>query len=314
MLQDDRVLVGYDHADDAAVYELDDGSLLVQTVDFFTPVVDDAYDYGRVAAANSLSDIYAMGAKPIFALAVVAFPIKKYPADILADILRGGYEKAHEAGAPVVGGHSIDDNEPKFGLVVSGLTRRRNLMTNSGSRPGDLLLLTKPLGSGLYTTAIKQGKASEQMVRAVVAVMSKLNRDASEAAVSCGIRGCTDVTGYGLLGHLHELMEASGTSALLTAEQVPTMPGLDDLIQKGALPGGTIANLEYSSEFVDWHKDIDDTTKLILADAQTSGGLLISCPPAQLAALQGELARRGVTAPIIGAVFDGPEGSIAVVP
>lgn len=314
MYKHKKVLYGFEQADDAGVYLLDDGNCLIQTVDFFTPIVDDPYDFGKIAAANSLSDIYAMGGRPISALSIVAFPISKLGPDILAQILKGGIDKAHEADVPIIGGHSIDDAEPKFGLMVNGIATRDQIVTKKGAQPGDILLLTKPLGSGIYTTALKQGKATVEMSRAVVEIMSRLNRGAGEAMVEVGVNACTDISGFGLLGHLHEMMEASDTAAMITASQIPTLPDLEDMAFKGAVAGGSLANLRFAEEFVDWQKGIGELTKIVIADAQTSGGLLIACPAKKQQALDKALAKRGVHGETIGVVFDGPTGSIAVVP
>lgn len=313
-MEHDRVLVDFNGADDAGVYLLDDGTCLIQTVDFFTPVVDGAYDYGRIAAANALSDVYAMGGRPICALGIAAWPIGKYGPDLLGEIMRGGQEVCAEAGVPIIGGHSIDDAEPKYGLVVSGIAKREDLVSNAGSRPGDMLVLTKPLGSGIYTTAIKQEKGNEEMERVVIAIMSQLNSAASEAMVSVGVNACTDVTGYGLLGHLHEMMSASGTAAMLTANEVPKLPDLEDLIMKGAVPGGSMGNLRHADSFADWHESIGELQRIVLADAQTSGGLLISCPPGRIEALKAAMKERGARGAVIGVVFDGPAGAVSIAP
>jgi selenide,water dikinase len=293
---------------------MDDGeTCLVHTVDFFTPVVDDPYDYGRISAANSLSDIYAMGARPLSALSIVAFPIGKLGPDVLAEIMQGALSVTGKAGIPVIGGHSIDDAEPKFGLAVTGMVKRDNIVSNAGARPGDVLLLTKPLGSGIYTTAIKQEKLAEEKMKAVVGVMTTLNKKASEAMVSVGVNAATDVTGFGMIGHLREMMLASGVSAMVTAEQVPCLPDLEDLIMDGCVPGGTANNLAFANNFVDWSGPVSEPLRYILCDAQTSGGLIISCPPHKREELQEELRRQGLSAPAIGVVFDGPAGALAVV-
>ena len=314
MLKDANVLVGFNGADDAGVYDLGDGRCLIQTVDFFTPVVDDPFDYGMIAAANSISDVYAMGGKPICAMGIVAWPIGKHGHEAMAEILKGGYEKAAEAGVPVIGGHSIDDAEPKFGLAVSGIVEKDNLVTNAGARPGDVLMLTKPIGSGIYTTALKQEKASEQQVKVVTEVMGMLNKNACEAMVEVGVNGCTDVTGYGLLGHLNEMMLASNAAAIVNMNQIPFLPDLEDLAMAGAVPGGTINNLNYADNFTDWNGDFGELTKMKLVDAQTSGGLLISCPAEKVKEIQLTFKAKGVRAPAIGVVFDGPAGAIIVSP
>jgi selenide,water dikinase len=313
-IEHERVLADFRGAEDAGVYILDDGTCLIQTLDFFTPIVDDPFDYGRIAAANALSDVYAMGGKPISALSIVAWSIEKLGHGPLVQVLNGAQEVCNSAGVPIIGGHSIDDREPKFGLVVIGTARQDELINNGGARPGDMLILTKPLGSGIYTTAMKQGKATDQMAKAVIAVMTRLNKDAAEAMQEAGVNAATDVTGYGLIGHLHEMMAASGVSAILTSSQVPTLPDLEDLALKGAVPGGTIANLNHTESYADWHESIGELRKFVLTDAQTSGGLLISCPPAQYPALKKAFDRRQMKPDVIGAVFDGPAGSVSVVP
>lgn len=313
-VKDERVLIGYDTADDAGVYLFDNGICVIQTVDFFAPVVDDPEDYGRIAAANALSDIYAMGGTPIYALSVVCFPIEKLGRDVLADILRGAQRKAAEAGVSIIGGHSVNDSEPKFGLSVTGLSTVNKLVTNSGARPGDVLLLTKPLGSGIITTALKQGKAAPQQVEAAVEMMSGLNKDASEVMVEVGVHACTDVTGFGLIGHMQEMLKAGRVAAIVTEGEVPRLPGLRDLALAGAVPGGTMANMRFVEAQTDWHPSIDELDRVILCDAQTSGGLLISCPPDRVDQLREALGERGVDAPVIGVVFDGPAGAIVVVP
>ena len=313
-MADENVLVGYDTTDDAGVYLLDEGKCLVQTTDFFPPVVDDPKTFGRIAAANSISDIYAMGARPLFALAVVCFPIGKLGSEVLAEIMLGGQEKAGEAGISIIGGHSVDDAEPKFGLVVTGIVDKDKLVRNDGAHPGDLLMLTKPIGSGIYTTALKQGKASQQEEGLVVDVMSGLNKAASEAMIEVGVNACTDITGYGLLGHLVEMLEASAAAAIVVDGEVPRLPGLRKMTLEGAVPGGTMMNLRFVEEHADWHPSLDEISRVILCDAQTSGGLLVSCSPDKREAYQSACKKRGVEAPIIGVVFDGPAGAIGVVP
>lgn len=308
------MLIGYNNADDAGVYLLNDGTCLIQTVDFFAPVVDDPEEFGRIAAANALSDVYAMGGKPLFALSVVGFPIGKLGTDVLSAILRGGQEKANEAGVPIIGGHSVNDQEPKYGLVVTGTTIVNELITNSGAQPGDVLLLTKPIGSGIITTALKQGKADNDAERAVIEVMTSLNSAASETMVKVGVSACTDISGFGLLGHLREMLEASGLSAIVVAGEVPQLPGLRELALAGAVPGGSMNNLRHVEEKADWHLDIDEISRIILCDAQTSGGLLIACPPGKVDLLRAGLSERGVNAPVIGVLFDGPAGAIGIVP
>ena len=279
MISDERVIVGFNGHDDAAVVRLDDGKLLVQTVDFFTPIVDDPYQFGQIAAANSLSDIYAMGAKPIFALNIVGFPINDLPNEMLTTILQGGADKAKEAGIPTVGGHSVDDKEPKYGLVVTGEVEEKNIVTNKSATPGDVLVLTKPLGTGIIATAIKKGVVKNDVIRAAVESMSALNELASKIMVELGVKTATDVSGFGLLGHLNEICEASKVSAEIKYDDLPLLPGVNKLASDGIISGGTKRNLSFAKSFTKFLEDRTKIEKLITSDAQTSGGLLISLPP-----------------------------------
>ncbi len=290
------MIVGTSTRDDAAVYRLNGETALVQSVDVFTPVVDDPYTFGRVAAANSLSDIYAMGARPILALSVIAFPVDKLPISDMREILRGGIDKAREAGIEVVGGHSLEDNEPKFGLSVTGLVHPERILRNSSAQPGDVLVLTKPLGSGVLTHAIKKGQATEEEIREVVEIMTRLNRDACEVMVEVGVSACTDVTGFGLLGHLIEMLQGSGVCARIRAETVPVLPTVRSRVEEGIYPGGTKKNLAYYGKYVDWEEGVEDADRLVLADSQTSGGLLIAVPKAREDELKKGLRDRGVAA------------------
>jgi selenide,water dikinase len=323
-VEDPAVLVDASSADDAAVYRLDDRRALVVTADFFTPIVDDPYDYGRIAAANALSDVYAMGARPLFALNLVGFPRDLLDRGILERILRGGGAVVREAGAAIVGGHSIDDPEPKYGLVVVGEVAPDAVIRNGGAQVGDALVLTKPLGTGVIATAIKAGVAPREAVEAAVRSMTTLNRAASEAMVRRGAHACTDVTGYGLLGHLREMAVASGVSARIDAATVPLLPGLGPLVSGGHVPGGTHRNLEDLAGSVEWD-DCDAATRTVLADAQTSGGLLIAIPSDRAAELVAELGEQDATgagdrgdpaspaAPaIIGRIEGGVAGALAV--
>jgi selenide,water dikinase len=295
---DPNVLVGSDTADDAAVYRLSDSVAIVSTADFFTPIVDDPYDFGRIAATNALSDVYAMGGTPLTALNLVAFPLAELGREVLREILRGGSDACAAAGVAVVGGHSIDDAEPKFGLAVTGTVHPEAVIRNSTARPGDALFLTKPIGGGLATTALKRGLADEQLVKETVSVMTELNRDAALAAV--GASAMTDVTGFGLLGHLHELVDASGVAAELDAGAVPSIPGVMELLELDEPPvaGGTRRNREWVEDFVDWDDSVPESLRWLLCDAMTSGGLLIAAP-------EGPGTR-------IGRVVDGPAGRISV--
>jgi selenide,water dikinase len=251
----------------------------VQTVDFFTPIVDDPYQFGQIAAANSLSDIYAMGAKPIFALNIVGFPINDLPKKMLTTILQGGADKAKEAGIPTVGGHSVDDKEPKYGLVVTGEVEEKNIVTNKSATPGDVLVLTKPLGTGIIATAIKKGVVKNDVIRTAVESMSALNDLASKIMVELGVKTATDVSGFGLLGHLNEICEASKVSAEIKYDDLPLLPGVNKLASDGIIPGGTKRNLSFAESFTQFLEDQTKIEKLITSDAQTSGGLLISLPP-----------------------------------
>jgi selenide,water dikinase len=302
---DPNVLVGFDTADDAGVYKLRDDLALVQTVDFFTPIVDDPFDFGRVAAANALSDIYAMGATPVSALNLVAFSLDQLGPEVLTQILRGGAEIATEAGVAIVGGHSIDDAEPKYGLAVTGIVHPDELLTNAGGQAGDALVLTKPLGAGAVSTAIKRGIPAP--LAEAVKVMTTLNRDASLAARSAGAHGLTDVTGFGLLGHLHELALASGVAAEVDSQAVPAIDGVPELLaapDESAIAGGTRRNRAHAAEFTTWSELVPEWRRWLVCDAMTSGGLLAAAPPARAAEIPG--AR-------IGQLVEGAPGTITVV-
>ncbi len=308
--EDPRVLV--DAGDDAAVYRLDDGRALVVTLDFFTPIVDDPYDFGRIAAANALSDVYAMGGQPLFALNLLSFPRKLLPDGLAEEIIRGGAEKAREAGIPVVGGHSIDDAEPKYGMVAVGEVDPGRMLSIDRARPEDDLVLTKPLGSGIVATAVKAGACPDEVVSGAVSNMAHLNRAAAEAALAAGARAATDVTGYGLTGHLGNMARASGVSACIDAARVPILPGVRSLAEAGHVPGGTRRNQEDSAGSVRYEGAVDETTRILLADAQTSGGLLIACPRDRSQALLAELDARKETGRIVGRVLDGTAGRMFV--
>lgn len=273
---DANILVGTSTADDAAAYRIDDERAIVQTLDFITPIVDDPFDYGRIAAANSISDVYAMGGRPLFALNIVCFPSKKISMDILGRILQGGSETAHEAGIEVVGGHSVDDNEPKYGLVVTGMVHPDKILTNAGAKPGDSLVLTKPLGSGILTTGLKKGRLSEKGEKNVVDVMATLNKNAAEALEGLQVNALTDITGFGLLGHLLEMAEGSKTTARVFGSQVPFLDEVSELVTDNVYPGGAKRNLNRVDPAVAWNSGITDQMKIMLSDPQTSGGLLIS--------------------------------------
>ena len=302
--------MGFATADDAAVYRLNAREAVVSTVDFFPPVVDDPFAYGQIAAANALSDVWAMGARPLFALNLVAFPTQALPVETLARILEGGQSKADEAGIPILGGHSVDDPEPKYGMAVTGVVHPRRILTNAGGRPGDVLLLTKPLGSGIATTAIKRGIASPELEANVVELMSRLNRDAGEVFASgkFPVHALTDVTGFGLLGHLAEMALGAKLRARLFLEQVPILAGVPALAEQGVVPGGTTANLEHFGAHVRFPDGLPDPIRWVLADAQTNGGLLAAIPRAALPKAERALARARVDAAIIGELLRGRAG------
>jgi selenide,water dikinase len=311
-VDDPRALVDASTGDDAAVYRLSEDRALVVTTDFFTPVVDDAFDFGRIAAANALSDVYAMGAKPIFALNLLAFPRKLLGEGLAAEIVRGGGEICREAGIAVLGGHSIDDPEPKFGMVAVGEAHPERLITLRGALPGDRLVLTKAIGTGVISTAIKAGVADDATVAAAVASMVTLNR-ASEVMLEHGVRGGTDVTGYGLLGHLRNLLRASRLGAQVSAAGVPLLPGALDLVRAGHIAGGTKRNLTDLAPDVAWRGSVDEPTRTLLADAQTSGGLLMAVPEHRLDALLKDLEGRTPALAVIGRLKEGPVARIEVV-
>lgn len=276
---DASLLVGDNPADDAAIYRMRDDLALVQTVDFFTPVVDDPFTYGMIAVANSLSDVYAMGGEPRIGLNIVCFPMQSLPASALADILRGGAAMAATAGVTIVGGHTVEDLEPKYGLAVTGTVHPERYVSARGARPGDVLVLTKPLGTGVVTTALKAGEAAKSHVEAAVRWMTALNRDAARAMVRAGAHAATDITGFGLLGHLLEMCEASDVSAVVNASAVPLLPGALEYARQGTVPGGSHTNLSYLKDRVEIPGALDSAVATLLTDAQTSGGLLVSLPP-----------------------------------
>ena len=297
-----QLLVGTSTSDDAAVYRLSEDLAIVMTVDFFPPIVDDPFTFGEIAAANSLSDVYAMGAKPIAALNIVGFP-SDLDMSILGEIMKGGASKALEAGIVIVGGHTVADAEPKYGLSVTGLVRPGEQITNAGAHPQDILIITKPIGTGIITTAGKQGIAPESVLSEAVSVMATLNRNAAESMIEIGVNACSDVTGFGLLGHLREMVEGAKVSAHLNLSKVPVIPGTLELLSKGIAPGGTERNLDSIMKVTTWDTEISDSDKLLLSDAQTSGGLLISVDQTKVNDLLGKLTANGVNdARIIGEI------------
>jgi selenide, water dikinase len=308
---DPNVLVGHATSDDAGVYRISAELALVQTVDFFTPVVDDPYDFGRIAAANALSDVYAMGGTPVTALNVAAFPVEELGTEILARILEGGAAVAAEAGVVILGGHTIKDDEPKYGLAVTGTIRPGEVVTNAGARPGDLLLLSKRVGTGILTTARKRDVIGDTALAPAIEEMARLNDRAARAMLAHGVHGATDVTGYGLVGHGGEMARASGVALAIDAARVPLFDGVLALIEAGAVPGGTRDNLAEHARFTTYAETVDEAHRIVLSDAQTSGGLLMAIPREGAQRVLGDLADLG-SAAIVGEVLDGPPGAVIV--
>lgn len=312
VLDDVHTLIGPENADDAAVYQIDEAHALVKTVDFFTPVVDDPWWFGAIAAANALSDIYAMGAKPLFGLNIAGFPSGRLPLTILEQILKGAADKCREAGIPILGGHTIDDNEPKFGLVVTGMVHPDKILTNKGALPGDCLILTKPLGTGIIATGIKNGLVSGEMIMKTMELMAALNAKASAIIQSHGARACTDITGFGLLGHLGEMTRASRVGAEIMLPDIPVLEEAMRLINLDIVPGGTKNNMDFTAPFVVYPENISPAEKIILNDAQTSGGLLAAVPENHAKKTIDEMNRSGISAAIIGKTVTGDSGRIIV--
>jgi selenide,water dikinase len=293
-IENQNLLVGLDTSDDAAVYKLNDSQAVILTLDFFTPVADDPYTFGQIAAANALSDIYAMGGSPLAALNIACFPECLAP-QILREIIRGGAEKVQEAGAIVVGGHTVEDKEPKYGLSVLGLIHPEKVITNSGAKAGDYLVLTKPLGSGIINTAFKGGMVSEDAYRKSVQVMSYLNKDAGQAMLKVGVSGCTDITGFGFLGHASEMAAASCVTLEIWSDKLPLMEESLELAKMGMIPAGAYRNKEFLQGKVKWSQGIPPEIQDILYDPQTSGGLLIALPECKVNRLLEELAQINLT-------------------
>ncbi|WP_439622382.1 selenide, water dikinase SelD [Gemmata sp.] len=313
-ITDPNVLVGSATADDAAVYRLSDDLALVLTTDFFTPIVDDPRDFGRVAAANALSDVYAMGGRPLTAVSIVGFP-DSLPAAVLGEVLAGAAEVAAGAGCAITGGHTIKSEEPIFGLAVVGTVHPKRVLTNAGARPGDVLLLTKPLGIGLITTAAKNDLDARGAIGEAVRVMVALNRGAAEALARFDVHALTDVTGFGLLGHLRNVTAASGVTAEVWADAVPVIEAARDYAAASIVPGGTRANLWFLHDWVDWDADVTPEQQLLLCDAQTSGGLLAAVPAAQVRDAVAALTAAGtLVAAVVGRITDPGTGRIRVVP
>ncbi len=300
------LLVGMNEPDDAAVWRIDDERALVVTTDFFSPVVDTPYEYGAIAAANSLSDVYAMGAVPFLALNVAAFP-PDLPAEFLGEILRGGAEKARQAGVVVAGGHTIQDKEPKYGLIVLGFVHPEKIMTKGGARAGDVLLLSKPLGFGTTTTAIKQAKAAPGDMDEVIEWMTRLNKDAAALAVEFGVRGATDITGFSLLGHAWEMASTSGVGLRFEWQKIPFTSGAQRYAQEFIFPGGTADNRLFYRSHVNFTREIEEYQEMLLFDAQTSGGLLLAVPPGKVTGMLGRAEQIRQPLWVIGEVVEGNE-------
>jgi len=308
-VDDPDALVDASTGDDAAVYKLSDDRALVVTVDFFTPIVDDAYDFGRIGAANAVSDVYAMGARPLFALNLVGFPRKLLDDGQLAEILRGGAETLRAAGIPVLGGHTIDDAEPKFGVVAVGEVHPDRIVTNAGARPGDVLVLTKAIGTGVIATAHKNDVAPAEVLEAAVDSMATLNERAAHSMLGGVVHSATDVTGYGLLGHLRNMLRQSNVAAEIRASTVPILTGAIDLLEAGQVPGGTKRNRTDLADDVLFDDDVSEALRMMFSDAQTSGGLLMAVPPEEAERIVTEL---GDPVSVIGTITEGPRGSIRV--
>ncbi len=310
---DPRVLVSSSTCDDAGIFKLNNTTALVQTVDVFSPCVDDPYVFGQIAAANSVSDVYAMGGKPLTALSIIGFPSDRLSPRIMNKMLQGGIDKLGEAGVPVLGGHSIKDAEVKFGFAVTGVVRPDRILTNDKARPGNVLVLTKPIGTGLACFAQQLGKADAALLEATARSMTELNGPAAEEAVRAGVRAATDVTGFGLLGHLAEMAVQSRVTAEIWAEEVPLFKGVLDLARKGVVSGAVERNREYAMRFVTKAPDVGEEWEAVLLDPQTSGGLLLAVSRARAAGLLKRLAARGIaSARIIGRIAESSEGAIRV--
>ena len=306
--------MGTETGDDAAVYRLNDETALIVTVDFFPPITDDPYEFGAIAAANSLSDVYAMGGKPLIALNVVGFPAS-LDKEILGRTLQGGYAKAAEAECLIVGGHTVDDPEPKYGLSVIGVVEPGRQVSNAGAKPGDVLVLSKPIGTGIITTAGKQGVVDPGVMAGAVETMAALNKPGALAMQRVGVNAATDITGFGLLGHLKSMVKGSGVAAEINLAAVPALPGARELLENGVAPGGTHRNVSSVNDAVTWDAALTDEDRLLLCDAQTSGGLLMSVPADRADALAAALQEEGAPcAAVVGRVTDGPAGAITATP
>lgn len=314
MEDDPNLLVGRETSDDAGVYRLSDDVALVQTLDFITPVVNDPYQFGRIAAANSLSDVYAMGGRPLTAMNIVCFPVRTMDKALLREILRGGFDAIHEAGAALVGGHSVEDPEIKYGLSVTGLVHPGKVLTNAGVEDGDAIVLTKPLGTGILVTAMKAGLASDSAQKQAIETMATLNRGAAEIMAAYSVHACTDVTGFGLLGHLQEMAVASKVAITVAAESVPLLPDVMESVQMGLVPAGSFSNRNFCAHRIRRSETVDPLLLDILADAQTSGGLLIALPEKSASSLVRDLTAGGVpSAAVIARATADAKGVIEIV-
>jgi selenide,water dikinase len=313
LIDDPNLIVGLKSFDDAGVYKLSDELALVQTIDFFTPIVDDPYTFGQIAAANALSDVYAMGGTPLTAMNVVCFPTQTMDVTVLREILRGGLDKMREAKVTLVGGHSVEDSELKYGLSVTGVIHPKKIITNAGAKPGDRLILTKPLGTGIINTAIKAKTASPEALSKVTKVMTALNRDASELMQAIGVNSCTDITGFGFIGHACEMIEASGVGMILTSSSIPFLSEAEEYAKMGLVPGGTNRNKKFRTKQIELDPSLSPELIDILFDPQTSGGLLISTPQEKSLMLLDQIRKKGMEeASIVGEIVSEPKGKIVV--
>jgi selenide,water dikinase len=313
LISDPNIIIGIERAEDAGVYKLRDDLAIIQTLDFFTPIVDDPYTFGQIATVNALSDVYAKGGRPLTALNIVCFPVKTMDISILREILTGGLNKMREAGVVLVGGHSVEDNELKYGLSITGVIHPDRVIMNQGAKVGDKLILTKPLGTGIISTALKNGKASDKAVAKSVSSMATLNKKASELMLNVDVHACTDVTGFGLLGHACEMIEGTDVGVIIHSDGVPYFPEAKEYAEMGMVPGGTGRNRDFRIKMVKIDKNISKVMVDILFDPQTSGGLLMSVPAADAEPLMKRMHRAGIkSAAIIGEVVTKPKGRIAV--
>jgi selenide,water dikinase len=313
LISDPNLIMGMERAEDAGVYRLRDDLAIIQTVDFFTPIVDDPYTFGQIATVNALSDVYAKGGRPLIALNIVCFPIKAMDISILREILTGGLNKMREAGVVLVGGHSVEDNELKYGLSITGVIHPDRVIMNQGAKVGDKLILTKPLGTGIISTALKNGKASDKAVAKSVSSMATLNKKASELMLTVDIHACTDITGFGLLGHACEMIEGTDVGMIIHSDAVPYFPEAREYAEMGMVPGGTGRNRDFRLKMVEIDKNVSRVMMDILFDPQTSGGLLMSVPAADAEPLLKRMPREGIKdASIIGEVVAKPRGRIVV--